>query len=231
MTSVRGTWRLWCLVLAALIVCAAAGSRVASAHNAGYVFSIYEDAFRVYDYWSTADYTDPDYIDWPVNLLFTNNAEVDKVKCYIIELTGDYGYGAQHKNARVNDGSGGMWDSDKGCKTLGTWDEHFRIYADESNDHLYNTGWGFYCIATSHRDHWDSIPGLEEYGWSETAEQMICDDFADIDDEWNLTVSRNWKWLNNYEGHGYIGNDYWQNNGCASKIRFPDSPEYVGHID
>ena len=60
---------------------------------------------------------------------------------------------ASAKYARLNDGSGMVWDNDSGtklpcdCAILGN-QPHMRVYADD-NDTLYNTSWGFLRISGS----------------------------------------------------------------------------------
>lgn len=98
-----------------------------------------DDSFYNWDFDSqTADSSN---VDWPVTILYHNNAEVDKVKSIYWGLCGS---GSQ-KYARLNDGNEGtgwVWDEDGGtknpCSCLISGDaEHMRVYAD-ANDTMYN---------------------------------------------------------------------------------------------
>lgn len=127
-----------------------------------------------------------DQVDWAVDFIFWNNAEVDKVKNGL-RAAGDLDQigGAMYES--VSDGGPDYWDTDKGIKdtkcpglpTQPSIARHMRIYADPSeqggDNRLYNIDWGYYVIATSHFDYREcSTNGIRWSGRSERAENRIA---------------------------------------------------------
>lgn len=176
---------------------------------------IQEDRFRNYDFNSKTDSSSN--VDWALSMLFYNDAEVDKVKDI---LSPPYNFSGGSKYARLDEGSGWLWDKDGGrkdiyCPSYQTEARHMRIYAD-SNDRLYNVSWGYYVLASTHKD-WQECWFGSEFGWSEETEDI----FADFLDEEGYTVFEDWNYWYNYEGSRWEGNHYWSNNGYATAVYVP----------
>jgi hypothetical protein len=174
------------------------------------VLTIAEDSWYNYD-GTTSNY-DANNVDWPNNMLFTNNATVNKVKNI---YWGDAGWQGSTMYFKLNDGSGWVTDTDDGTKSgdiLTTYRYHMRIYAN-SGTSSYNTSLGYYCLGTSHMD---INEPFGDYGYSEVAELCMC----------STAESAGYSVVQNY---GYYGNDidewqgdhYYQSNGYASAVNVP----------
>ncbi len=202
--------------------------------------SFNSDKFYNYDLDSTGLHNDN--VDWPVNLVFYNNAAVWKVKDYI-HWYNQVGYNGSPKwlhlregdyfnqTDRVGDYQSLNYyeeaDADSGRKDVpqgicvGVSDAiHYRPYADESAfgfDTLYNDAWGFYVIATSHVDRNDGCTDAE-HGWSNHSEWIVY--------SWSLNVVgwvayRNYLNLFNPEPGTYNdngGTHHWRNDGLATVV-------------
>jgi hypothetical protein len=106
-------------------------------------------------------------VDWGVRFIFKSNAAIDYIKNrldgvgsdpYISPYLDDNG---GQKYAYVDDGPEGgidfVYDNDSGIKEGPScdvgWDwGHMRLYVRTSSDSNYNIQWGYYVIATNHRD-------------------------------------------------------------------------------
>lgn len=132
-----------------------------------------EDYFRNYDF--TAQVVSATGVDWAVDLVFKNNATINKVKNGMESPYDQGGTCASGQNGRLNDGAGYVWDSDSGKKTTCcpiTGDAyHFRVYAD-ADDRMYNSTWGYYVFGTTHIDHAECGSG-SWFGYSENAEGYL----------------------------------------------------------
>ncbi len=135
------------------------------------------DRFRNYDYYHPTNADENGDLDWPMTVVFYEWAEVDRVKGY---LNPPYSNGGMTIYGRVQDVSPRAipnattpyWDSDKGKKTdlgeyQGSFQEHYRLYAPNSADAMYNDSWGYYVLATTHRDYLENT----EDGYSGLSEQ------------------------------------------------------------
>ncbi|NIQ82617.1 MAG: hypothetical protein GTN93_31975 [Anaerolineae bacterium] len=179
------------------------------------LLSVREDRFWNYDFNSkTVSSTN---VDWPLGVLYWNNAEVDKVK-------GIYGswfpYGGGAKYLRLKDGTSYVWDQDGGRKNnpCPIWQQsarHIRIYAD-SDDRLYNVSWGYYVLASSHKD-WQECWAGSQFGWSEESEGI----FVAFAQSRGYAAAHDWGNFFNYEAPRWEGNHYWDNNGYASAVNVP----------
>ena len=183
------------------------------------VVSIREDQFWNYDF--TARDVDSRKVDWPVDLVFRNNADIDKVKA---ALDGYMHWRGSKMYARLKDTDGeAEWDEDGGkktrlCPVFGQTAHHSRFYAD-GDDRLYNTSWGFYVIATSHQDHNECSRIGRWHGRSEPAEKFV----GGISREaWgNGAPSFDSLWIGNREPYRREGRHIWQNNGYATTVEVP----------
>lgn len=159
--------------------------------NAGAYGIVYiaEDAFRNWDFHceSSLSCVDPTNVDWPMSLLFWNNAEIDKVKNL---LSSNYpfkgGICASDQHARLkdsgpNDTAYYHWDKDDGIKSIccpeGEYANHMRLYAagDLNHNQMYNLYWRYYVIASTHKDmnEPECTAGLPtSYGYNEDAEYL-----------------------------------------------------------
>ncbi|HXG42859.1 MAG TPA: hypothetical protein VNL95_09060 [Dehalococcoidia bacterium] len=174
-----------------------------------------EDRFRNYDFNSQLD--SATNVDWPITILFWNNAEVDKVKDFYRWACCPYPGGAKY--AYLNEGFGDVWDSDAGQK--GHWcpvfgeTPHMRFYAD-SDDTLYNIYWGYYVLASTHYDVRECGFG-KWHGDSERAEEY----FVDVALFFGYAAQHDWAYFWNYEPYREEGNHFWDNNGWASAVNIP----------
>jgi len=179
---------------------------------------IQEDSFRNYDF--DSQYVLSTNVDWPVTLVFWNNANINKVK-NSLDSAG-FQWGGDSENGRLNDGYGYVWDTDGGrknvlCPFLST-DSHYRIYAP-SYDYLYNVSWGFYVIGTTHRDHNECGPLDTWYGKSDEAENEVA--FASAAVWGSGAVASDWAYFYNYEPYRAEGSHIWLNDGYATAVRVP----------
>ena len=132
---------IFCLLMAGPIQSAAAHHN----NNWGYVDMGSGDYVYNYDFFS--ENLSEDNLDWPVTIIFANNAEIDRVKDDLrphgFDETGS------RKKGRVSDNStsGFVWDSDRGLHE----DEcpvqaHYRVYAPSDDRLGYNTTFGYFII-------------------------------------------------------------------------------------
>ncbi|WP_214324601.1 hypothetical protein [Nonomuraea sediminis] len=149
-------------------------------------------------------------VDWPVDLIFTGRATINRVKNVVsgtLSLQGGVMY------AWVN----GVWDSDKGLKqhrgsTCQGDSYHFRVYAPPSTDQMYSNYYGYFVIATSHNDYNENCYGGYSYH-NETDERWIAGLFSSH----GYAVHPDSIYLNNYENAGSLG----YNDGWATEVVLP----------
>lgn len=177
--------------------------------------------------------------DWPVAVIFTQNASVDDAKALWP------GRRLAHPMlARVRDDpphppghvapAGMVDDSDKGSykgSVCGTkW--HFRAYApapgEGGDDSMFNLEWGFYVLATAHQDiaectgllkyvpnlSWVSF--LKLHGDTESTAAEIAHDAADVG--WEVIENVLELDLKNRDLRGRVGNRWYVNDGLATSI-------------
>lgn len=132
------------------------------------------DEFWNYDFYGQT--VDAGNVDWAIDLVFYNNANINKVKN---ALNPWYSQTGGPKYEYMRDGPIGtfQWDQDSGRKITGCpptgWFEHYRVYADPSDDSMYNVYYGYYVIGTTHFDYNDGCSGALA-GYSETAEGWVA---------------------------------------------------------
>jgi hypothetical protein len=187
------------------------------------------------------DYADPSFsaeLDWPVDLIFWNNAVTpDQVKSI-------YHFGssiADPAYMNIAQGNGAIWDQDAGsksgvpgCNTV----EHYRVYKDDNaSDTRFTTNWGFYIVGSSHLDRFEEckVPDPNPFctpfpcfinvgdhwsGKSERAETIIA---AAATTKWGPhSVQPNFVQLYNAETdhrEGSHNHKWYINNGKATKIK------------
>jgi hypothetical protein len=196
----------------------------ASAHTDGGTLAllyIYEDQFHNWDFKDGGA-----SVDWPISIIFGNNANVNKVK----NAYKDRGWwGGECGSAmwgHYNDGYGLDWDTDDGVKGppcipgCFVTAYHMRVYALPSTDRMYNVGWGYYVFASTHQDRDEACPFVSaKAGWSETAEDYVVN-FAINSIGWS--ASHDWANFFNYNQSGWQHNThYLQSNGCGSWVNVP----------
>lgn len=186
-----------------------------------YNISNSEDNFYNYDF--NGEVSAYDNVDWAVDLIFFNNAEIDKVKdsfSGFLPVTSNNG-----KNAVVNDGGGYQYDSDGGkkvsqCPPAEEWFLHYRVYAD-GDDRLYNTNYGYYVIGTAHADYNDGCQ-YPEAGFSEWTEDNLAYWASQV---WPGGVYSDYGWMYNPESYRLETSDgrphHWDNNGYATYVNVP----------
>lgn len=156
----------------------------ASAHAGGPHGWIYIGGDKVYNYDHRSQSATDTNIDWPIHIIFHNNATVNKVKGTdgSHDLDNDiFKALGGSKYLRLSDAwpTTFVWDSDKGRKKFNcvsnsnAWTEHFRVYAD-SDDRFWTSAYGYYVVATTHWDFddpeiWGTSCDDAKFGWDELA--------------------------------------------------------------
>lgn len=220
--GIRKDGKLWASALVGVAAGLPAASGILHAATAAQdpvQLYIEEDAFYNYDFIEQGTVA-RDKVDWPVTLIYYNNAEIDMVKSLYWIPTGTA------QNGKVNDGAGWVWDTDAGTKEewcpVRSSALHLRLYAD-GDDMLYNTSWGYWVLGTTHYDTRE-CGWSPQFGYSEDAENEI----ANITRDWyGLTVLEDWGWFWNEEGDvgshqpRWEGNHAWLNDGFGTAIDLP----------
>jgi hypothetical protein len=175
-----------------------------------------DDSFDNYDFGSSS--VSSTNVDFPVTLLFYNNAEVDKIKN---SITASYPGSTQY--GRLNNSFGWFYDADGGRKSapcpIGTSDWHYRLYADQGHgDHNWSPSLGYYVIGTTHADVNECGGGTTWFGSSEWAESQVANNARGATN-W-IVYGSNWN-MGNPEASRWEGNHYWNNNGLATMFRLP----------
>ncbi len=173
---------------------------------------------RIYNYDFTRTRASRRNVDWGVDLLFYNNAEVDKIK-NSLPLVGT----GSKKNARLDDGGGWFWDEDGGRKgtpcTPGVRLNHYRVYADRpGGDRNFSRGLGFYVIGSTHRDVNECGGGTRYFGETEAAETDVAALASGLT---NWQIYRNNYDMRNRESRRREGDHRWGSNGLATMFRIP----------
>jgi len=180
-----------------------------------------EDRFYNYDFMD--DVVSSTGVAWPVTMMFYNNAWTSKVKDDIYWGTAGPLF-AVREYAKLNNGGGWIWDSDRGTKHL-IWSSylnayvylHMRVYAPNPPDYMYTNGWGKYVLGTTHYDEFPELPGLTWHGFSEFAEN----DLASLAMSKGYSVFEDWTSFYNEEDYRYEGNLIYFNNGDATAVYIP----------
>ncbi len=199
------------------------------ATNVSYI-SIDGDRFYNWDFQDDQEVSASN-VDWPVTMVFWNDAEIDLVK-------GMY-YGtpifASWMHARLMDNGTWVWDRDRGtksidCPVLATAD-HLRLYAD-SNDQMYNISWGYYVLGTTHQDYNEcNFWGAHWSGKSESAEENLADFVQSRYSGCGVWVDHDWADFANAESYEYVssstGPDHIKdNNGRATAVFIPNASDW-----
>ena len=201
------------LVAIGFIGAQAATSQVASAHTAAnYGTQAFgEDRLYRHDFHSRT--LGNGNVDWGVSFLFTNNAEVDKVK----DKPNEPRWCGGRKEARFRDSSSYEWDpsGDKGIKTNCTFVGdvyHLRVYGDE-NDKMWSPTYKYWVFGTVHIDH-DECCSNKWFGENEKAENKYDDEFG------NWTVYRDSIYMATYQWNDE-GNHRWRMGSWATQVIVP----------
>ncbi|MDE3090452.1 MAG: hypothetical protein KGJ80_13805 [Chloroflexota bacterium] len=178
------------------------------------ILGIYEDMFWNYDFLDNQGWNNT-HTDWPITMLFYGNADVAKVKNI---YWGDTNFASVMYGSVSDDGWTFMWIPDDGTKDWGLVPcstnptLHMRVYG-----RLYNIGWGYYVLGTTHNDINECLPPYQMYGWSENTEN----EFGLIAQSKGYPVYSNWGWFNNPEPDRWETNHFWQSNGYATAVYVP----------
>ena len=153
-------------------------------------------------------------VDWPVALVFWDAASIDRVKRAL-----PYRWIGGPMYARLDDGGGAVWDSDRGrksslCPITGRA-LHYRLYAD-GDDQLYSIERGYYVVGTVHYDVREC--GLDRWsGRSEDAEAELARAARAV---WGTAAVREDAIdLGNRERLRREGRHVWQSDGRATAVR------------
>jgi hypothetical protein len=160
--------------------------------------------------------------EWPIQLLFTDNAYKRKIESQLDGLFKFGGIFASPEAARIDDGNGWFWGTDGGKKTLPfsieTHDDHYRLYAYSNvGEHSYSMQLGFFVIGTIHRDY-NEFAGATKasYGHSEEAEydldQYVAEQIEKKKLDWEVFPFDEEYALGNKQ-NGEEGNHQWESSG------------------
>jgi hypothetical protein len=217
------------LAIAAALVLASQPAQAHTAPAGSFAIVVLADNDRAYNW----DFNDDDHdpapanVDMPVDMVFHNNANINKVKDQVL----DYDHCGQAKYARLKDGTSWVWDGDGGVKDdCGGGDQcadglsyHLRVYAD-SDDRMYNTNYGYYILGAAHMDNYNYCgdpwhPICCDWIWSgynNDAEAW----FAQRSQGRGYTVLANWgNWYN--AATVYDSEHPIRNNGKATYVNVP----------
>lgn len=132
------------------------------------------DEFWNYDFFGQS--AEAGNVDWAIDLVFYNNANINKVKDALNPWYPNIG-GPKFEYMRDGPNGTWKWDQDGGRKLTGCpptgWFEHYRVYADPGDDSMYNVYYGYYILGSTHFDYNDGCSG-QQAGYSETGETWIA---------------------------------------------------------
>lgn len=203
------------VALVAFTVLAAPNTSQAASTSNLRALEIDNDSFWNYDF--TEKQISRNKVDWPIGLLFRNDAEVDKVKQKLAWPA----FGGK-MYARMDNTNSPFWDEDGGvkqeiCPVFSDKSAlHFRLYADPDNgDRNWSPSLGYYVLGSAHFDRGECAGQTNErYGWSEFAERLV----GSLYSVRGWTVYPNIWNMQNKERPRREGNHYWNNNGLATVI-------------
>lgn len=165
--------------------------------------------------------------DWPIGLIFYNNAEIDRVKAFFQTAGFRRAGGIKYEGYKQAGRGRRRFDSDRGRKTEcdeHSIDYHYRVYGPGSSDRFYEPGpWGYYVVASAHIDRFDGCGDERQaayFGYSERVEGFI----ADVARLGGWGVQEDRVNLGNYERLRHDREDRahrWENDGRATTIRVP----------
>ena len=207
------------MLLAGGVVDQARPAEAASTKKLAYL-SIGGDRFFNYDFLSKS--SGATNVDWPVTVIFRNNATVKKAKSSMEAWSERFDYTSYQMMYMVeNDGAGAYWDQDGGKKTpacpgYGYSSPHYRVYGINTSERLYSTTFGYYVPATTHRDYNECPAYQKKHGDTEAVEDLLIREAGD-----NTTVSNDAYNFYNYEPYRVEGNHSWYSNGYASTVVIP----------
>ncbi len=223
-SSGRHVWPMALAVIASAVISLAFTGKVTDA-QASTAQSLRVVSLGYGDYVYNYDFTAPQVnyrgVDWPVSLLFYNNASINSVKSRFGGLFGYFLAGSK-EHAYVNDGQGYVWDEDGGRKngtpSLFGSTNHYRVYAPPTTDRFYNLSFGYYVIGTSHIDHNELqsfVGGGDYYDGTETTEHDIGNRAAAMGLQTNFDYAN----FSNRQ-YGKQGKHNFQNDGRVTYIKF-----------
>lgn len=211
-------------------------ARAGYATNVGYL-KIGNDYIVNFDFYSQ-EYR-KNNVDWQMNFMHFGKASQNAVECrmgcgsgYQMDATAQFG----NKQGLINNNgqSGWYWEGSDGKATsrpfCGTDRYHFRPYAPGDYAFYDSTGagWGYWVMASSHRDINDGCNGRS--GWSENAEDhqaaylrsLKCGP-AKTNCGYGAHIYKDYLWMGDSIGgyDRYQGSShYWQTDGRATVYRW-----------
>lgn len=186
-----------------------------------------------------------DGVDWGMRFIFYNNADVDEVKDRLDgkmvdpRITPFLSYQGWFQYAGMQDSyedEANQWDQDRGIKDDPgcSWNYgHMRVYAT-SGDYNYNLDYGYYVVASTHRDHESHFLCDDQYFSTESNEDWWV---ARIRDNLGSNTDYNWtvydeafNWKNSVTGFPEISpndsDDHWyQSDGWGVKVHLPSDDD------
>lgn len=211
--------KIGALAAAALIVALGFSSSAYAASTSNLAIVIAgDDRVYNYDFLSNTSATSTN-VDWPVDMVFCNNANIDKIKNNIY-----WGIAvlANPMYSKMSDNSGAtyVWDTDQGTKLgffysawLGSYvNLHMRLYAPNPPDYLTNNaGLGKWIVGTAHYDQWpsESWSGYSEYAEADLSAIALGKGYP--------VLSENMNWFN-AESFRQEGSHYWLNSGDRKSV-------------
>jgi hypothetical protein len=171
--------------------------------------------------------------------IFHNHADIDYIKHRLDgdgndpAITPELGDRGWFQYAYMDDSeneSDFEWDRDRGIKNNPgcVWNYlHIRLYAVGSGDRNYNTNYGYYVVASSHRDHEGGGNCQDRYTSYEEDEDWLIDR---IEDHLGPSSDYNWTvqdpglyWSNAVTGAPDIGEGvhHYESNGRGVNINVP----------
>jgi hypothetical protein len=212
-----------------------ANAQAGTAQNVGYL-QIGDDYFINHDFYGKT--YSSDNVDWMMNYLFYGSASQSGIEDVL--LAGTYWQDATaqfgNKYNWLNNNNGGwIWEGADGKTTsrpgCGSDRYHYRPYAPNDQNFYDPTsaGWGYWVVASSHRDHNDGCKGWS--GNSEDAEKDISKTISSLNCGPNdhpincnagRNITRNYLWTGDprYGDDVKAGSKHrWQTNGYATVYR------------
>lgn len=176
------------------------------------------DTFYNFDFTGTT--ASSTRVDFPMTVIFRQNSSVNRAKSRMETWSNRFdGSSSDSMHAQLRDGDKAPfhWDSDRGkksptCPASGQSSPHYRVYGIGSQERLYNTSWGYWNPASTHRDYNECPPIRKRHSNSEEVEDLVA---AEVDE--NTTVSRD---RTNFFNREYRkeGNHTIDSNGYATHV-------------
>ena len=163
-------------------------------------------------------------VDWAVDLVFTNNATVNKTSAGWSAANPGWKYGA-NAFGWVNssyDSSLGLKQYNNGNCSRKAENFHYRTYANPATDTLISTSYGYFVIGTAHSDFAENCTDGSAKTYNEEAAEnyignmFVANHYAVYRNSINLSNAESAR-CENVNGVPHC----WNNNGLATRIVIP----------